>query len=109
MGYAARQGRDKRPTKRLREALARFAHERDRLGEDDPDRVADLHGLLVRSALEVEAGNRGDRQLDREADRVVGEGDLLRSLHLLGESAELAPELVGVAKRVELLVHRDEV
>ncbi len=36
--------------------LARLAHEGDRLGEDDADRVADLHRLLVARPLQVRGG-----------------------------------------------------
>ena len=82
----------------LGEALAGLADERHRFGEDDPDRVADLDRLLVAAALEVEPVDRGDGHVDGELDRVVGPGDLLRALHLLGHLAELAPQLLGVAE-----------
>ena len=90
----------------LGETLARFAHKGDRFGKDDPNRVADLHGLLVARPLEVEPGDRSDGHLDREANRVVREGDLLRALHLLRELAEAPLELLGIAERIEGIGHR---
>ena len=41
----------------------------------------------------------GDRHVDRELDRVVGPGDALRALHLLGELRHAPPQLVGVAEQ----------
>ncbi len=38
----------------------RLAHQGYGLGEDDPDRVADLHRLLVRGPLEVDPGNAAE-------------------------------------------------
>ena len=38
------------------EALARLAHERDRLGEDEADRRTQVGRLLLDAALQVEAG-----------------------------------------------------
>jgi hypothetical protein len=80
-------------------ALARFAHEGDGLGEDDPDRVANLHRLFVAGPREVEAVDRGDRQLDGEPDRVVGPSHPLGALHLLGHLAEAAPQLVRISEQ----------
>ena len=77
----------------------------DGLGEDDADRVADLHRLLVAGSLEVQPVDRGHGELDRQADRVVGERHTLCALHLLGELAQPALELLGIAKRIERLFH----
>src|SRR5690349_637981 len=54
------------------QALAGLSDQRHRLGEDDPDRVADLHGLLVARSAELERADRRDGHLDGELDRVVG-------------------------------------
>jgi hypothetical protein len=89
----------------LAQAFARLAHEGDRLGEEDADRVADLHRLLVGGPVQFEAGDRGDGHLDRELDRVVGPGDALRGLHLLRQLFHASAELLGIAKQVEAL-HR---
>ena len=69
---------------RLGEALARLAHQRDGLGEHRRHHRADLLGLLLGVALEVDAVDRGDRHVDRELDRVVRPGEVLGRLHLLG-------------------------
>ena len=82
----------------LGQALAGLAHERHGLGEDQPDRVADLGRLLLRRAGEVDRVDRGDRHVDGELDRVVRPCDALRALHLLGELAQPALEVVGVAE-----------
>src|SRR5690606_20534455 len=68
----------------LREPLARLAHERDGLGEDGRHHRADLLGLLLGGALDVDPVDRRDGHVDRELDRVVGPGQRLRGLHLLG-------------------------
>ena len=47
-------------------------------------------GLLAACALEVQAVDGGDGQLDGQADGVVGERDALRALHLLRELAQAA-------------------
>ncbi len=86
------------PLQSLGEALARLANEGDGLRKDDPDRVADLDRLLVAAALEVEPVDRRDGHVDSELDRVVGPGNPLSALHLLGHLAELAPQLIGIAE-----------
>src|SRR3954462_12992340 len=88
-------------TKASAEAFAGLADQRHGLGEEDADRVADLHRLLVGVAGEVEAVDRGDGHLDRQLDRVVGPGDPLRGLHLLGELLHAGTELVGIAEKIE--------
>src|SRR5687767_13553833 len=77
--------RDARPAaspKRLApgEALARLAHERHGLGEHGGHHAADLLGLLLRRALDVDPVDRRDGHVDRELDRVVGPGEALRAL-----------------------------
>ena len=51
--------------------------------------------------LRSRVADRGDRHVDGELDRVVGPGDLLRALHLLGHVGEPRPELVRVAEEAE--------
>ena len=46
-------------------------------------------------------------ELDGKTDRVVGERHALSALHLLGELAQPALELLGIAKRIERLFHRN--
>ena len=53
------------------QAFAGLADQRHRLGEEDPDRVADLHRLLVGGASEVEAADRGDGHLDAPIRRIT--------------------------------------
>ena len=55
-------------------------------------------GLLFGRALDVDAVHRGDRQVDRELDRVVRPRETLGSLHLFGELAESFLNLVRVAE-----------
>src|SRR5437868_11830979 len=86
---------------RLGEALARLAHERHRLREDDPDRVANLDGLLVAAAREVEAVDRRDGHVDRQLDRIVRPRHALGVLHLVRELAETLTKLIRVAEEVE--------
>ena len=54
--------------------------------------------LLLGRALDVDAVDRRDGHVDRELDRVVGPGQLLLALHLLGELRHPALELVRVAE-----------
>jgi hypothetical protein len=82
----------------LLQALARFAHERDGLGEDDGHHRAQLLGLLLGRPLDVDAIDRGHRQIDGELDRVVGPSETLSALHLLGELPEPALQVVGVTE-----------
>src|SRR6185295_11601339 len=51
-----------------------------------------------RRALDVDAVDRRDRQVDRELDRVVGPRQLLLALHLLGELRHPPLQLVRVAE-----------
>src|SRR5262249_921343 len=85
------------PVRGLREALARLAHQHDRLREEHPDRIADLARLLLRRALEVEPRDARDRHLHRQVDRVVGPRDLLGALHLLGHLLQVPLQVLGVA------------
>ena len=89
----------------LLQPLARLAHERDRLGEDGRHHRADLLGLLGRRALDVDAVDGRDRHVDRELDRVVGPGQPLLALHLLGELRHAPLELVGVAEHASEAFH----
>jgi hypothetical protein len=82
----------------LLQALARFAHERDRFGEDDRHHRAQLLGLLLRRALDVDAVDRRHGEIDREFDGVVRPREPLRTLHLLGELAEPALQIVGITE-----------
>jgi hypothetical protein len=82
----------------LLQALARLAHESDRLGEDERHHRAQLLGLLLGRPLDVDAVDRRHRQIDRQLDRVVGPCQALRALHLLGELAETALQVVGVTE-----------
>jgi hypothetical protein len=83
----------------LLQALARFAHECDGLGEDDGHHRAQLLGLLLGRPLDVDAIDRGHREIDGELDRVVGPGETLSALHLLGELTEPALQVVRVAEQ----------
>jgi hypothetical protein len=83
----------------LLQALARFAHERDGLGEDDGHHRAQLLGLLLGRPLDVDAVDRRHRQIDGQLDRVVGPGETLRALHLLGELPELALQVIRVTEQ----------
>src|SRR5947209_19106098 len=96
-GYALR----KREASSGAETLARLAHERDRLREQQPDSVADLGRLVLRVALQIEAVDRGDGYVDGELDRVVGPRDLLGALHLLCELGHPAAQLLRVAEEAE--------
>src|SRR5437764_11316898 len=84
-------------TRGLAQALARLAHQGDRLGEDHPDRVAQLVRLLVGRAREVQLADRCDGHPDREVDRLICEGDPLARLGLLHELGHRPLELLGVA------------
>ena len=99
------QGRSRRRRRGLLQALTRLAHERDRLGEDDRHHRADLLGLLGRRALDVDAVDRRDRHVDRELDRVVGPGQALLTLHLVGELRHAALELLWVAEHSSETFH----
>ena len=48
----------------------------------------------------------GDRHVDGELDRVVGPGQLLGALHLLGDLLHAPPELVRVAEEAAKWVFR---
>ena len=58
-----------------------------------------LLGLLLGRALDVGAVHRRHGQIDRELDRVVGPGQPLSALHLLGELAEPALQIVRVTEQ----------
>ena len=83
----------------LLEAGPRLAHERDGLGEDDRHHGADLLSLLLGVALEVDAVDRGDRHVDRELDGVVGPGQPLLALHLVGELGHAPLKLLRIAEQ----------
>ena len=84
-GRAARSKEEaQEPAAGLGKPLARLAHQRDGLGEDGRHHRADLLGLLLGVALQVDAVDRSHRHVDRQLDRVVGPGEVLGRLHLLG-------------------------
>lgn len=87
------------PTCPLLQARARFAHERDGLGEDDRHDAADLLRLLLGRPLDVDAVDRRDRQVDGQLDRVVGPGESLGALHLVRELSHAALKLVRIAEK----------
>jgi hypothetical protein len=82
----------------LGETLARFTHERYCFREDDRHDRADLLGLLLRRALDVDAVDLGNGQIDRELDGVVGPSKSVRALHLLGKFAEPPLEIIRVSE-----------
>ena len=83
------------------EALAGLAHERHRFGEEPRHRAAELLHLLLGVALEVEPLQPGHSHVDGELDRVVGPGDPLSGLHLLGQLGHAPAQLLGVAEDSE--------
>src|SRR5262249_17394405 len=85
---------------RLLQAFARFAHERDRFREHDRHHRANLLGLLLGCALDVDAVDRRDREVDRKLYRVVRPGETLGALHLLGELAQPALKVVRAAEEI---------
>ena len=82
------------------QSRAGLAHERDRLGEHPRHHRADLLGLRVGVALEVDAFDRRDGHVNCELDRVVGPRESLLPLHLFGELGETTLELLRVAEDV---------
>ena len=85
---------------RLLQPRARLAHERHGLGEDERHDGADLFGLRLGAALQVDALDRRDRHVDGELDRVVGPGQFLLALHLIGELREAPLQLLRVSEQV---------
>src|SRR5437899_439601 len=87
------------------EPLARGAHERHRLGEEQPHGVAERDRLLVDAALRLHLGKRGGGQLDGGVERERRELLALRLLHglglLLGELAQTAHQVLRVAPERE--------
>src|SRR5215211_736788 len=81
------------------EPLARLAHEDHGLREDLAHRGQQVLRLLLGVALKVQPVDARHRHVDRELDRIVGPGHLLRPLHLLGELRHAPPQLVGVAEQ----------
>src|SRR5581483_2931558 len=62
-------------------------------------RRADLLGLLLRGALDIDPVDRGHREVDRELDRVICPSETLSALHLLGELAEPSLQVVRIAEQ----------
>src|SRR5918912_1489016 len=87
------------------EALARGAHERHGLGKEHAHRVTKGDRLLVGAALDVDLPEPRPGQLDRRVQRQRRELLPLRLLHrlslLLGELAQAAHQLLGVAAERE--------
>ena len=87
------------------EALARRADERDRLGEEHAHRVAQGDRLLVGVPATCDLRERRRGQLDRGVQGQRRELLALRLLHrlglLLGELAQAAQEILGVAAERE--------
>jgi len=77
---------------RLLQTLARLAHQRDRLREDDRHHRTDLLGLRLGAALEVDAVDAATVNVDGELDRVVGPGESLLALHLIGRTRPCGAE-----------------
>src|SRR5712691_6019781 len=88
------------------EALARGAHERDRLGEQYAHGVPERERLLVGAAGDVHALERGRREVDRGVQRQGRELLALRLRHRLrllrGELLQAAHELLGIAAEREI-------
>ena len=83
-------------SRKLGEALAGFADQRDRLGEQQPDRVSHLHRLLVRIAAQLQPADRCHGHTDRQVDRLIRECHLLLLLGLFHETGQLPLDLLGV-------------
>ncbi len=83
------------------EALTGCRDERDRLGEEHAHRVAERERLRVRRAVDLHLAERRRGELDRGRQRQRRELLALRLLHrvglLLGELAERAEEILGIA------------
>ena len=87
----------------LGQSLARLADQGDGLGEDRGHHGADLLRLLLGRPLDVDPVDRGHGHVDRELDRVVGPGERLRALHLLGHLLHPALEVRVVEEVAEAL------
>jgi bacterioferritin B len=93
------------------EALARRRDEGDRLGEEDPHRVAQSKRLRIRSAFDLHPLERRAGQLHGRVERERGELLALRLVDgfglALGEFPQAAHELLGVApeRKAEFTLH----
>ncbi len=67
-------------------------------GKIDADHRADLFGLGVGAALQVDAIDRRDGHIDGEFDRVVRPRQALLTLHLGGELGKAPLELLWIPK-----------
>src|SRR5215210_3099736 len=103
-GPASRRWTAVRPGALL-QARAGLAHQRDRFGEHDRHDRADLLGLLLGRALDVDAVDRGHGEVDRELDRVVGPRELLLALHLLGELRHAPLQFLWIAEQTAEAFH----
>ena len=101
-----RASRRRRP-RTSAEALARLAHQRDRLGEDGRHHLADLLGLLLGRALDVDPVDRRHRHVDGELDGVVGPSEGLGTLHLLGHLLKALLEIRVVEETTEAFHARE--
>ncbi len=84
----------------LLKALPGLAHERDGLGEDARDHGADLLGLRLGVALDVDSPDGSDSHVDGELDCVVGPHETLVALHLFCELSQAPLQLLGVAEQI---------
>ena len=89
------------PTNRwLREAFPGLTYQRDGLGENHANGVANRVGLFAGSAGQLHPADGRDRDSDCEVDRLVGKRDLLALLRLFHERRHLALQLFGVPEHV---------
>ena len=93
------------------EALAGSADERHRLGEEHAHRVPQRDCLLVDAALRLHLGECRGGQLDGRVQRQRGELLALGLLHglglLLGELAQAAQQILGIASERKTTFHAD--
>ena len=101
-----REELERRPSGLAHEPLARCADERDRLGEQDAHGVTERKRLLVDRPRDLDALERGRRQVDGRVQRQRGELLALRLRDrlglVLGELAQAAEQILGVSAEREV-------